>query len=144
MKRIKESGAQAKSVDIELGGYVVTVGKMTVGQVCQLLEVMEKYIGGIASGLSAFSSTGDAMDKFTGLLSKGLAALVPSVPEDALSILEIVFGVSEEDQDWFEGVEFEQLIDALPELDKLNDFGNLWEKVVGTFRAMAERYKSEK
>lgn len=112
------------SQHITIGGEFFTPQPLSLEETMELVLLLSPYIGLIENHLSEFNriiqnTSGDRPQ----LLSTFLTALVDEIkPADFTKMFAILL---RKEAEWFRGVTAQELISALPELDRINNFGSL-------------------
>lgn len=113
-----------KQNQIVIAGEVITPQPLNLEETLNLTILLAPYIGLIESRFAEFerilkNKSGERPQ----LLSSFLAALVDEInPADFTRVFAILLHKPPE---WFRNVTAQELIDSLPELDRVNDFGLL-------------------
>lgn len=126
------------SQQITIGGGSFTPQPLSLEETMELVLLLAPYIGLIENHLSEFNriiqnTSGDRPQ----LLSTFLTALVDEIkPADFTKMFAILL---RKEPEWFRDVKAQELIDALPILDDVNNFGGL----IASIRALGltVRYK---
>lgn len=113
---------------LTVGGETITPEPLNLEETIELVILLAPYIGLIENHLAEFNrilknTSGDRPQ----LLSSLLAAIVDDVkPADFTRMFAILL---HKEPEWFRGVTAQELISALPELDRVNNFGGLIQSI---------------
>lgn len=115
---------------ITIGEETFTPEPLSLEETMALVILLAPYIGLIENHLSEFNriiqnTSGDRPQ----LLSSFLAAVVDDIkPADFTRMFAILL---RKEPEWFRGVQAQELIEALPALDRVNNFGRLIASIRG-------------
>lgn len=128
----------------ELGGYEVTIHKMGIGQLVELLSAVEPYLVKFFGSVSVMAEAGSTLQGFVDDFMGGLGELLSKAPADAVRLFEVIIGVPEGEREWFESeVGPQELFALLPKLDELNHFGAIWAEVSKCYAEIQSRYRKQ-
>lgn len=138
-------------LEITIGGQNVKVYKMNVGSLQALVKLTEPYIKRAVTAL--ISQVGlerigdkDAMSKaLRTVVGEQLSEMVVTVPETLVKACACIMNIrpsDEETLEWFvSSVLPGEVLDVLPQLDELNDFGALWEQAFALWGHFDKKYE---
>ena len=138
----KKLETQRPSIIVDLGGYEVTIHKMGIGQLAELLSAIEPYLAKFFGSVSVMAEPGSTLQRFTDSFINGLGDMLSKAPGDAVKLFEVIVGVPKNEQGWFETeVDPQELFALLPRLDELNHFGAIWSEVSKSYGEILGRYR---
>lgn len=110
--------------EVTIKGETFTPEPLSLEETMELAILLAPYIGLIESRFAEFERIlKDKSGNRPQLLSSFLAAMVDEIkPADFTKVFAILL---RKEPEWFRGVTGQELIDALPALDRVNNFGSL-------------------
>lgn len=147
---VRELDDEKAFVELEIGGQLVKVYKMNVGSFQALVKLTEPYIKRAVSalvtqtGLERLGDQQTVREALRKIIADQLSEMVVTVPETVVAACACLMNIRPNDEELTEWLlasvlPFE-LIEVLPRLDELNDFGALWEDLVGLWEHFNTKY----
>jgi len=138
-------------LEIVIGGQNVKVYKMNVGSLQALVKLTEPYIKRAVTALVSQVGLERIGDKDTmskalrTVIGEQLSEMVVAVPETLVKACACIMNIRPSDDetlDWFvSSVLPSEVLDVLPQLDELNNFGVLWEQALGLWGHFDKKYE---
>jgi len=147
-------GYEPPSITLMLGGRNVTVYKMSLASTIRAVRLAEPYIKEILAAILGSDAiteyrqgriTREQLEKeIRSMVNARIGEMLVSVPETLVKILACLMNFPEEGElaDFFwDDVGPEEILACIEELDKLNDFSVLTQRMIEAFQYLLKRYR---